>query len=704
MSDYTFYRLAPFIQDYIYRQGWTELRPAQVQACRVIFDTNSHLLLASGTASGKTEAAFLPILTMLSEDPSSTVGVLYYGPTKALINDQFYRLTDLLEEADIPVWHWHGDVSYSEKKKLLKNPSGVLQITPESMGSMLVNKPQDLIRLFGDLRFVIIDEIHSFMRSERGSQIICQLNRLSWYTKNCPRRIGLSATLGDYDQAEKWLAAGTSIPVTTVTSQNEKQRIRLSVEHFFMNGSNLQQREDYVSEPYWNYVFEKTKQRKCIIFTSSRRDSENSIVAMRERAEANGYPDIYHVYHSLISPSFREAAQVDMKESEGPCVTGATLSLEVGVDFGGLERVVQLQAPNSVSSFLQRLGRTGRRGGPAEMHFAIREYTSSENVPLPGNIPWSLIQSIAIIQLYLEERWVEPVRSKRFPFSLLYHQTMSIMASVVEISPEELAKKVLSLPPFKEITLQEFSELIRHLLSTDHLELTEERTLIIGIEGAKVVERYGFYSVFPDIEQYTVHYESQELGSFTTLLMPGELLTLTGRVWEVTEVDIIKKHIFVKPVKGYVRSCGTKDPPITHTKVLQRMRQVLLEDIEYPYLQPGALERLREARHFSRINGICDYNIIRGDDGAVYILPWIGTYAFRALHRCIKYFYLNKGRARLGTSEFPYYLTLRSDSIEPQKLYEEINDFCNAKAGAELIDDSEIYPYNRYDDYLPFKF
>ncbi len=132
MSDYTFYRLAPFIQDYIYRQGWTELRPAQVQACRVIFDTNSHLLLASGTASGKTEAAFLPILTMLSEDPSSTVGVLYYGPTKALINDQFYRLTDLLEEADIPVWHWHGDVSYSEKKKLLKNPSGVLQITPKT--------------------------------------------------------------------------------------------------------------------------------------------------------------------------------------------------------------------------------------------------------------------------------------------------------------------------------------------------------------------------------------------------------------------------------------------------------------------------------------------------------------------------------------------------------------------------------------------
>lgn len=704
MSENTFYRLAPFIQDYIYRQGWTELRPSQLQACNIIFDTNNHLLLASGTASGKTEAAFLPILTMLSEDPSSTVGVLYYGPTKALINDQFYRLTDLLEEADIPVWHWHGDVSYSEKKKLLKNPSGVLQITPESMESILVNKTLDLIRLFGDLRFIIIDEIHSFMPSERGSQILCQLKRLSWYTKNCPRRIGLSATLGDYNQAENWLASGTPIPVTTVNSQTEKQKIRLSVEHFFMSSSDLQQRENYVSEPYWNYVFEKTKQKKCIIFTSSRRDSENSIVAMREIAESKGYPDIYHVYHSLVSPSFREAAQIDMKESEGPCVTGATNSLEVGVDFRGLERVVQLQAPNSVSSFLQRLGRTGRRGGPAEMHFAIREYASSDNVPLPAHIPWSLIQSIAIIQLYIEERWVEPIRIKRFPYSLLYHQTMSILASAGELTPEELARRVLSLPPFKDITLQEFAELIDHLLRTDHLELTEERGLIIGLAGARVVERFSFYSVFPDIEQYSVRYESQELGAFTTLLLPGELLTLTGRVWEVTEIDNFKKHIFVKPVKGYVRSCGTKDPPITDTKVLQRMKQVLLEDTEYPYLQSGALARLRKARQFSRTNGICDYNIMRGPAGSVYILPWIGTYAFRALHRCIKYFYLNKGRARLGTSEFPYYITLRSESIDPQKLYDEISDFCNAETGHELIDDKEIYPYNRYDDYLPFKF
>ena len=139
MSDQPFYRLAPFIQEYIYAHRWEELRAVQVEACRVIFDTDAHLLLATGTASGKTEAAFLPVLTLLHKQPASSVAVLYIGPLKALINDQFLRLNDLLKEADIPVWHWHGDVGQGEKRKLLEEPRGVLQITPESLGSLLIS-------------------------------------------------------------------------------------------------------------------------------------------------------------------------------------------------------------------------------------------------------------------------------------------------------------------------------------------------------------------------------------------------------------------------------------------------------------------------------------------------------------------------------------------------------------------------------------
>ena len=172
MSKTTFSRLAPFIQEYIYNHNWTELRPIQIAACEVIFNKDAHLLIAAGTASGKTEAAFLPIITKLYEQPTKTIGAIYIGPIKALINDQFERLNDLLREADIPAYHWHGDVSQSRKKQLLKNPQGILQITPESLESLLINKHHDIMRLFGDLQFVVIDEIHAFMGTERGCQIL----------------------------------------------------------------------------------------------------------------------------------------------------------------------------------------------------------------------------------------------------------------------------------------------------------------------------------------------------------------------------------------------------------------------------------------------------------------------------------------------------------------------------------------------------
>ena len=181
MAQNPFYRLAPFIQEYIYRKNWAELRPVQVRAIESILDSKNHILITSSTASGKTEAALLPILTQLHTDPPDSIGVLYIGPLKALINDQFERLNELLEETQIPVQSWHGDVSAGKKRRFLQRAEGILQITPESLEAMLINRHPDLQRLFGDLRFVIIDEVHAFIASDRGRQVICQLQRLARY-------------------------------------------------------------------------------------------------------------------------------------------------------------------------------------------------------------------------------------------------------------------------------------------------------------------------------------------------------------------------------------------------------------------------------------------------------------------------------------------------------------------------------------------
>ena len=232
-----FQRYAPFIREFIYRNSWESLRAIQVAAGDAIFHTDANLLLSASTASGKTEAAFFPILTLFLEDPPRSVGALYIGPLKALINDQFQRLDDLCREAEIPVWHWHGDVAQSHKNRLLRHPSGILQITPESLEALMLHRHADIARLFGDLRFIVIDEVHSLMRGDRGGQTLCLIERLSRLSGASPRRIGLSATIGDPERTGEFLAAGTGRPTVIPRIESRGVRWRLSMEHFYIQGT-----------------------------------------------------------------------------------------------------------------------------------------------------------------------------------------------------------------------------------------------------------------------------------------------------------------------------------------------------------------------------------------------------------------------------------------------------------------------------------
>ena len=771
MSEQLFSKLAPFIQDYIYTHGWTELRQVQIEACRVIFDTDAHLLIAAGTASGKTEAAFLPVLTLLHQNPSATVGALYIGPIKALINDQFERLNDLLKEADIPVWAWHGDVSQSRKQKLIKNPKGVLQITPESLESLLLNKHAELSRLFGDLRFVIIDEIHAFMGSERGCQILCQLARLSRLMEKPPRRIGLSATLGDYSLAEEWLQAGTNNPVITPEIPSGQRQVRLSVEHFYLPDEdkspiNLPQRwgkeeskknpvpplargpracfqnlfltnhrgaenieEGIINReigrvfdfygslktdprgvreesknsisPYYRYLFDISKASKCLIFVNNRTQAESAIANLRQIAQLEGLPDIYHVHHGSISASLREAAEEAM-QGNTPAVTAATLTLELGIDIGQLERVIQLDAPLSVASFLQRLGRTGRRGSAADMRFVCTEDEPLGEESLPERIPWQLLQCIAIIQLYLEERWIEPIQPIQYPLTLLYHQTMSTLASMGELSPAALAQQILTLPPFAAISQDDFRQLLRYLIDIDHIQHTEKGGLIVGLTGEKIVRNFHFYAVFPDNVDYIVRDESQEIGSIVIPPIPRNRFALAGRTWEVLQVDLKKKTIFVKQVEGIASSSWRGGSGTIHTKILQRMRRVLVESTEYPYLQPQAKERLKAARNLARNAKLEQDNIIELEDNIYCIFPWMGTVAYRTLERFLNVFVRYSVDIRSMGGLSPYFLTIKLGKSSREELTDAIKSFCEKElTGYDLVSSEECPKLQKYDEFIP---
>ncbi|MHB0876624.1 MAG: DEAD/DEAH box helicase [Anaerolineae bacterium] len=725
MSDNPFYRLAPFIQEFIYAQNWTELRAVQVEACRVIFDTDAHLLLATGTASGKTEAAFLPVLTLLEQDPAHSVAVLYIGPTKALINDQFLRLNDLLKAADIPVSHWHGDVARREKQRLLKSPAGVLQITPESLESLLVNRSTQLVDLLGDLRFVIIDEVHVFMGSDRGRQILCQLARLSRYMRAEPRRIGLSATLGDYAGAEEWLRAGTKRPVITPALEGGPRRVRLAVEHFVVPDDTATTgsagaveviggtaeppgeggEDDLPAPTYYRHVYNASAGRKCLIFANSRAETEAIIAAMRQIAEREGQPDVYHVHHGSISAALREAAEEAMREPYAPAVVAATVTMELGIDIGQLERVVQLQAPLTVSSFLQRLGRSGRRGDPSEMWVVCREEKPATTASLPEQIPWQLLQSIAVIQLYLEERWIEPVPPVQYPFSLLYHQTMSTLAAYGELSPAALAQRVLTLPPFQAVSADDFRVLLHHLIQVDHIQQTDERGLLMGLGAEPVVRNFRFYAVFADSEEYSVKEESREIGSVVMPPPPGERFGLAGRTWEVLEVDDKRKVVFVKRVRGRASAHWTGSDGITHTKVLQRMRRVLLEEEgTYPYLQSRAAARLEEARRLGRNSGLAESNVVSLGGDRLGIFPWTGAITYRTLDRVL--------RRRCGDfidtssmgGEPPYYLVVRACDPDPAVLLRALKAIGEERiTGFDLVSEGEGPEQEKYDEFVPLE-
>jgi ATP-dependent Lhr-like helicase len=711
-------RYAPFIRDFIYQNNWESLRSVQVAAGDIIFNTDHNLLLSASTASGKTEAAFFPILTLFHENPPKSVGALYIGPLKALINDQFMRLNDLCREADIPVWHWHGDVAQSHKEKLQKNPSGILQITPESLEALLMRRHSYIPKLFSDLRFIVIDEIHSLMRGDRGGQTLCLIQRLSQLAGVNPRRIGLSATIGDLDAAGAFLSRGTGRSTAAPQISVKGTKWRLSMEHFFIQSqqagddravsAGLPSAPDIktdtapaAADPGIGYIYEHTRGKKCLVFVNSREECEAVTTTLRQYCEYQGAPDRFLIHHGNLSASFRETAEVIMKDDDEYRTTVTTATLELGIDIGRLERAFQIDAPFMVSSFLQRMGRTGRRGQPPEMWFVIREDEAEPRAMLPATIPWKLIQGIALIQLYLEERWVEPPNLNRLPYSLLYHQTMSTLASSGEMSPKMLASRVLSLSYFHRIGQDDYRTLLRHLISIDHIQRTERGGLIVGLTGERITNSYKFYAVFKESEEYTVRTKSQELG---TIVMPpsvGEKIAIAGHVWVVEEVDYKRRLVYCEQVKGNVPAYFGLCPGDIHTKVLEKMREVLKADTVYPYLMRNAVARLTEARHTAFKSSLTERPLINLGGDMWCIFPWLGTYAFLALERFLKLICAKELGITALDSSRPYFIQFKM-KVGEEEFFRTLKELEKLPLDPmDLVYRGEVPVFEKYDEFLP---
>lgn len=570
------------------------------------------------------------------------------------------------------------------------------------------------------------------MRGDRGGQTLCLIERLCRLADVNPRRIGLSATIGDPKDAGEFLSAGTGRTTIVPKLPAGGVKWRLSMEHFYtfpptnpgaptkihnqppegvMQVEGVTPVDDALApktdtapkeaDPGIGYIFEHTRGKKCLVFVNSREECEAVTTTLRQYCEAKNEPDRFLIHHGNLSESYRETAEAVMKDEEQFQTTVTTATLELGIDIGRLERAFQIDAPFTVSSFLQRMGRTGRRELPPEMWFVMREEPPEARALLPVTIPWKLIQGIALVQLYIEERWVEPPKLDALPYSLLYHQTMSTLASCGEMTPAELASRILTLRYFQRVSQEDFRILLRHLLETGHIQRTEAGGLIVGLAGERVINNFKFYAVFQENEEYTVRAGSEELGTIVKPPPAGEKIAIAGHVWLVDEVDHKRHMVYCEMIRGKVPAYFGEVAGDIHTRILERMLGVLCEEKSYSYLMKNAVARLETARVSARNSGLIHKNLICLGGNMYCLLPWLGTYAFLALERFLK---IRCGK-RLGIrgldSSRPYFMQFVMNVSEREFweiLKEELQQPIDPMS---LVYPREVPIFDKYDEYLP---
>ena len=683
MSDH-FERLPWFIKEYIHANRWYGFKDIQNDTFDAFYSTDDHILISAPTSSGKTEAAMFPVIESLYNNPPESVGALYIGPLKALIDDQFQRMGPILGESELRITGWHGEISRNSKQKLMDEPCGILQITPESLQNILSYQPEEVERLFGDLRFVIIDEVHAFMDSDRGMQLLCCLQRLETLAHCDPRRIGLSATIADRDDAAEWLKADTGRNVSVVYDGSMNNReIIIHYNGFPLHDPDTEdvERKKAITS-YYLQLFRETHGYNSIVFTNSRADAEVTAKSLRIVAEKKGFPDEVTIHHGSISKEYRKIAENRLKNPSVKNTTVATVTLELGIDVGDLDRIVQIDAPFTCSGLVQRMGRSGRRGRKQTLILMCKEDDDEWWSTIDG-VSMSLVKAIAMSELVLKEGWTEPAERDDMPFGLLYHQTMEYLRAGIGAKFSVLVSDVLSMYPFRNISKDQYKLLILHLVNLEQLQVMKDQTILIGPKAERVVFNRDFCSVFSTKKEVNVKADGKIVGSIQNLPQVGELIQLAGHVWSVTKVSEDKFTIEVEKTEGEACNPWRSGTPPTHTRIMKKMLEVLSSDEDYPYIDESAKQRLQDSRDIARSIGMT--SIFSDRHGGYRIYPWLGTKQFDTLRRILQ--------KVIGTDKIrsfqPYYIDIRT-GLSEDEIVAKVYDYIEKHNNLALAYDDDI--------------
>ena len=663
-----FARLHPRMQRWIHDQGWTSLHDAQERAIGPILDGDSDVIIAAATAAGKTEAAFLPILSTLAADTAAAaphrdpwtahdpwaepeiraaIGVqtLCVSPLKALINDQYQRLEQLCQRADIAVYRWHGDVSASSKQKLLADPSGVLLITPESLEAVFVNRGTQVPGLFAGLRYIVIDELHSFLATPRGAQLQSLISRVDLAIRRRPPRIGLSATLGDMSQAAAFLRPTDPKRVVLVESTLDGRELRLQLRGYVATPPPMSSSETRISKEAGRevtveettpgdrtaiaeHLFRHLRGQDNLVFANARGMVETYADLLARRCDNERVPNEFSPHHGNLSKEVREGVEAQLKDPTRPATAVCTSTLEMGIDIGSVASVAQIGPPPSVASLRQRLGRSGRRDAdPAEIRLYISEDHIDERSNPVDELRCSVVQTIAMVRLLLS-RWLEAPDDPGFNYSTLIQQVLSTIAQHGGASAAELHRALCGPGPFELVDQARFVRLLRAMAAHDLLIQASDGLLLHGTVGERHVNHYGFYTAFQTADEWRLVAGGKTLGTVPIFqpLYEGVLLIFAGKRWKVVDIDASARVVELQ------RSSGG-NPPLFGgggAAVSDRVRAEMVavyEATDTPaWLDAGAHRLLAEGRTaFGRL-GLSD-TVALADRSSVMLLPWTGDRA-----------------------------------------------------------------------------
>ena len=547
-----FEQLHPAIQHHVVNSlGWRELRPLQEHAIEPVLTGRNCLLLAP-TAGGKTEAAIFPVLSrMLSEDWQG-LSVLYVCPIRALLNNLEHRLSHYAGLVGRSCGLWHGDVAQASKSRTLGNPPDILLTTPESLEALLVSQRTDRFFFFGNVKAIVVDEIHAFAGDDRGWHLLAVLERLRHITQQDTQRIGLSATVGNPERLLHWLT-GTSSRESVVVAPDAGPALEAEIAIDFVG--NLRNAAQVL----------KTLHRgeKRLVFCDSRARTEELASHLRGHGVAT------FVSHSSLAVDQRRDAEQAFRESRD-CVIVATSTLELGIDVGDLDRVIQLDSPRTVASFLQRLGRTGRRSGTRRNCLFL---TTSRD---------TLLQASALALLW-REGYVEPVEPPQRPLHLIPQQIMALILQQRGIGRGEWKDWLVPLLPSMHITEAEVEAIVDHMLENQIL-VRDGAILGMGPRGERLYGGRNYMdllSIFDTPPVFTVFHGPRDLGTvhpISFIRPPGQpaILSLGGRAWLVTGLDVTHQIAHVVPSEDFGRSRWLGEGRPLSYAMCQAMRRILL--------------------------------------------------------------------------------------------------------------------------------